>query len=177
MIFCNKLIKKGMLLRYITTIITFYVLYIYINNKLIKKYFYLILPILLIALDKVDNIIFKSFNECKLYTKSFYYQCNDKICDSISYLLLYLFFKFDNFLLFFILYRMIGVILFYYTKNSKWLILFFDFVKEYILYLFVFGKNYTFMPLFIFLKICFEYYFHTIFNHSDYNNELKMNIK
>ena len=167
---CNGLIINGMILRYILTVILFYLLYI--NNTYINKYLYLILPILLSILDDIDNVFtrpykynWRSNNRC---THLYFYQITDKICDSISYLLLSLFFKLDNILLFFVIYRIIGVILFYYTKNSKWLIFFFDFAKEYLLYFFLFGKNYVYIPFFIFGKICFEYYFHTIHNKNDY---------
>jgi hypothetical protein len=168
---CDKLVRDGMLLRYIVTVISFYYLSIHMDNKIISKYIYLILPILLTALDEVDNIftVFHKYkgkyNGC---TKLFYYQYTDKICDSISYLLLFLFFKLDSILLLFIVYRIIGVILFTFTKNSNWLILFFDFAKEYLLYLFLFGNNYLYLPLFILVKIIFECYYHTIHNENHY---------
>ena len=168
---CDKLVRDGMILRYIITIISYYILSIFMNNNIINKYIYLILPILLTALDEVDNlftIFYKykgKYNGC---TKLFYYQYTDKICDSISYLLLYLFFKLDYILLLFILYRIIGVILFTFTKNSKWLIIFFDFAKEYLVYLFFFRNNYQYLPFVILAKILFEYYYHTIHNHNNY---------
>lgn len=159
-----------MIFRYIITIVSFCILLFYYNNNN-NNYFYLILPILLIILDETDNI-FTGFhkhngkmNGC---TKTFYYQYLDKICDSISYLLLFLFFKLDNLLLYFVLYRIIGVVLFYLTKNSKWLIFFFDFAKEFLLYLFIFGHNYAYLPFCVICKIVFEYYFHTIINKSHY---------
>lgn len=160
---CNTLIDNGIYLRYIFTIIFLYAISIQ-NNK---KYNYLIIVLLLTLLDIADNIFMYIYKRKKC-TKTFYYQLQDKICDSISYLLVCLFFNFDWLLLFFVLYRIIGVILFYFTKTSKWLILYFDFAKEYLLYLFVFGKNYTFLPLFILCKISFEYYYHNIHNPSSY---------
>ena len=164
---CNKRIDNGLFMRYVITILLLYLISINMNHKIIKKYIYLILPIILTILDEIDNI-FTVFYKNNICTKTFHYQLQDKICDSISYLFLCLFFKFDGLLLFFILYRIIGILLFYSTKNSKWLIVYFDFVKEYLLYLFIFGKNYTFLPLFIISKIYFEYYYHTIHNHSSY---------
>jgi hypothetical protein len=169
---CNELVSNGILVRYIATIASFFVLYdILKTNLFIEKYFYLLLPFLLTFLDELDNIftIFYKYkgkyNGC---TKTFYYQYTDKICDSISYLLVYFFFKIDFVFLYFVLYRIIGVLLFCITKNSKWLILFFDFAKEYILYLFVFGNELFYMPIFVILKICFEIYFHTIVNKNNY---------
>ena len=164
---CSKLVNNGMIIRYIITLISFYILSINVDNTFIRKYIYLILPILLTILDEVDNIftfLYKN-NSC---TKLFYYQYTDKICDSISYLFLFLFFKIDNLLLFFTLYRIIGVILFIITKNSRWLILFFDFSKEYLFYFFIFKNNYLYLPMFIFCKFCFEFYYHTIHNKNLY---------
>lgn len=168
---CNKLVNNGMILRYISTIITFYFLFIHMNNIFIFNNLYIILFIALILLDEVDNIFTKFYKYNGIYngcTHLFHYQITDKICDSISYLLLYLFFVLDNVLLFFILYRIIGVILFYFSKNSQWLILFFDFAKEYLLYLFFFGEKYLYIPIFVLLKIIFEYYYHTMHNINNY---------
>lgn len=168
---CNNLIANGIIVRYIATIVSFYFISLNITNKFIHNYFYLILPILLTLLDLLDGIFAKideiknGINKC---TKKFYYQYNDKICDSISYLLLFWFFKLDINLLFFVIYRVIGVILFVITKDSRWLILFFDFAKEYLLYLFLFRNNYSYIPIFVLFKICYEYYYHTIHNKNSY---------
>ena len=164
---CKKYILYGTIFRYVITIILLYILSLYYNNNIINKYFYLILPILLTLLDATDNI-FTIYNNSSYCHKTFFYQFLDKICDSVSYLLLFLFFKLDNILLYFIFYRIIGVLLFSITKNSKWLILFFDFAKEYLFYIFLFGKNYIYMPIFIICKIVFEYYLHTKVNNSHY---------
>jgi hypothetical protein len=167
MIDCNKLINAGIISRYILTIIIIYILSRTIGNN---KYIYLILPIILTLLDFVDTIFFYDFTKFKKEkcSKLFYYQYNDKVSDLISYLLIFICFKIDYIFLFFILYRVIGVILFYITKDSKWLIIFFDFAKEYLIYLFIFGKNYLCIPYFIILKICFEYYCHTKYNLNNY---------
>lgn len=159
---CDSKIKNGILIRYIITILVFYILSLKIDTY--YKYIYLILPILLTLFDNVDNIFTFSYknNNC---TKSYYYQYNDKICDIISYLLLFSFFKLDNSILFFIFYRIIGVILFYFTKNTIWLVIFFDFVKEYLIYMFIFQNNYNYiLPILILFKIIFEYYFHNVTN-------------
>ena len=178
---CNYLTNKGMLIRYMSSLIVFYILLIHCKNSFIKKYVYLILPIVLTVLDTLDGRFIKLFinksNNIKHLrcTGLFNYQNSDKICDSFSYLLAYIFlticFKVDNILLFLILYRIIGVILFSLTKNSVWLILFFDFIKEYFIYLFIFSNNYMYIPLFILCKIIFEYYWHTVKNDNDYSLE------
>jgi hypothetical protein len=180
MVNCYNIIKNGMITRYIVTIITFIILAINFKNRFIINYIFLILPLLLILLDHIDNIcnnlirFYNYISNKKIVNCSrlFYYQNQDKICDSFSYLLSYLFlclfFKVDNILFLFIVYRIIGVILFNITKNSVWLIVFFDFVKEYFIYLFIFSNNYRYIPLFILCKIYFEYYWHRIHNNSNY---------
>ena len=167
MTLCAKNIRNGIIFRYIITLVLFYILSIYNNNKIIMNYFYLIAPIMLTVLDEADNIFTFSCkrNQC---TKTFYYQYLDKIFDSVSYLLLFLFFRLDNVVLYFILYRIVGVLLFSLTKNSMWLILFFDFVKEFLLYIFIFKNNYIYLPVFVLGKIAFEYYFHNVINKSQY---------
>jgi len=167
MSFCNTDIHNSMLIRCIITIFSLSILYLY--NNIIHKYIFLILPILLTILDSIDSLTLKKY-KC---VKTFYYQSLDKIIDSISYLLIFLFFKLDNIFLFFIFYRIIGVILFYITKKSKWLILFFDFTKELLLYIFIFGNNYIYLPIFIICKIIFEYSFHNIINKPDYSKTIK----
>lgn len=176
---CIPYINNGMILRYVITVIIFYLLSKEIYgtktpNKSIQKYIYLVIPICLILLDQLDGI-FMFFENCaKKYCgckKIFEYQLSDKICDSISYLLVYHFFGIDTTFLLFVLYRIIGVLLFYLTKNSQSLIVFFDFAKEYILYLFFFGeigKTYTHLIIFIILKIVFEFYHHTYINPNNY---------
>jgi hypothetical protein len=166
---CNKLVTDGINIRYITTFLSFYV--VALNITFLNKYLYLLLPILLTVLDAIDSIFILHYNYKNKYNRckfGYNYQISDKICDSISYLLLFLFFKLDIILLLFVVYRIIGVVLFYFTKNSSWLILFFDFAKEYLLYLFIFGNNYIYLPIFILLKIGFEYYHHTITNPNNY---------
>jgi hypothetical protein len=176
---CDNLIKKGMIFRYIVTIIGFCILILIVNYKFIKNNIYIILTVLLILIDSTDNklYIYNNLNNNTQLncTHLFNYQCLDKICDSFSYLLSYIFlclyFKTDSILLIFILYRIIGVILFSITRNSIWLVVFFDFIKEYFIYLFIFNNNYVYIPLFILCKICFEYYWHKIKNNANYSLE------
>jgi len=100
---CNDDIRNGMILRYILTIVSFFILLVNYDDKIIHTYLYLILPILLTILDETDNIFIfshKKEGDTSDCTKTFYYQYLDKICDSVSYLLLFFFFKLDN--LFFI---------------------------------------------------------------------------
>jgi hypothetical protein len=164
---CNEYIYIGVIIRYIITIFSFYILFLFRNDKTVNKYIYLIIPILLIILDGIDAIFtfLYKINNCR---KTFYYQYLDKICDSVSYLLLFLFFKLDNILLYLVLYRTIGVILFSLTKNSIYLMVFFDFVKEYLLYSFVFKNNYTYIPIIVICKIAYEIYFHSVINKLQY---------
>ena len=153
---CN--IKEAIIIRLLITILVFYILKI-CNTK---KYILIILPVILILLDSIDS------NIIKYSTNTFSYQINDKIADSISYIfMLYLLPK-NTILNFFILYRIIGVILFYYTKNSQWLIIFFDFVKEYLIYLYFFKNSTLMLIVMILLKIVFEFVYHTYHNKNNY---------
>lgn len=155
---CHSDVSKGMILRYIVTVASFLAL---LGNQ--SDHIYLILPIVLFALDEIDNVFvgydFSNLkNNIRCYN-GFDYQMSDKVVDAMSYLL-FLFLKFDYVTLAFIGYRIMGVLLFYATGNCKWLILFFDFVKEHMLYLYFFGKQYSWLFLFLGLKIVFEYYMH-----------------
>ena len=182
---CEHLLTRGFMFRVLMTFLLFYVLLLFIHKKGIRKYIFLIIPACLMILDGFDRLppekwdqnIIKTFLQYRKCGKTFYYQKNDKIVDSISYLLAYLFlalfFENDFLLLFFVLYRIAGVFIFSVTKDSSWIILFFDFVKEYLLYLFLFGKNFNYLPYFIALKILFEILFHStdlilIRSKSDY---------
>jgi hypothetical protein len=158
---CEEDINYGMILRLIITIISFAYLYIYINDKYIKKNIFAILPILLTLLDVMDGYKLHGREDCY---KTYYYQIFDKIVDVISYSLLFVFLPLDTTLLFFVLYRIIGVIIFTVTRQKTSLIVFFDFVKEYLLYLFIFDKNYTYFASCIFLKILFEYTKQNMYN-------------
>jgi len=160
---CN--IKEAIVSRLLITILVFYNLKIH-NTK---KYILIILPVILILLDSIDGNIIKYNNKyCRYNTHTFSYQINDKIADLISYIfMLYLLPK-NTILNFFILYRIIGVILFYYTKNSQWLIIFFDFVKEYLIYLYFFKDSTLMLIVMILLKIVFEFIFHTYHNKNNY---------
>jgi hypothetical protein len=168
---CKKYINYGMMLRLITTIIAFFILYKFIDNKFIKKYLFLILPILLTLLDFEDGLWFILHKYKGYYGGCFniyYYHITDKIVDVISYLLLFVFFKLDMVLLFFVLYRIIGVIIFAITRQKMSIVIFFDFVKEYLFYLFVFGKNYKYLPFYICFKILYEYFMHIFQTNRSY---------
>jgi hypothetical protein len=158
---CHEIISKGMILRIVLTLFTF--LWMYLQHP---THLYLILPIALILLDVSDGL-FSMIQAKKNCFTVFEYQLTDKVVDSMSYLL-FLFLKMDYVTLFFVGYRMLGVFLFYVFRDSSWLILFFDFVKEHMLYMYFFGKKYTFLVGFILLKIWFEYYFHTVVNVNHY---------
>ena len=138
------------------------------NIPFIQKYLYLLIFIGLLVLDSIDTFYLLNINNVhnfdiilhKLY-KIKYYQINDKIIDTFTYLLLISLFPSDNILKFFVLYRLIGVLLYLKTKNNYSLVIFFDFIKEYLLYLFIFGHNYIYLTLFLILKIILEFYLYS----------------
>ena len=172
---CNNYVNNSMIFRSVITIITFILLYKSCNNnKFINKNIYIILPILLYLLDILDGEYLRLFNK-KNCCKYFQYQLMDKIIDIISYCLLFFIIKKDIILYICIIYRLIGVILFIITKNSYFLVIFFDFVKEYLLYRYIFDNNYKYIYVFIMLKIMFEYLLHIIYENSNYNFTKKNN--
>ncbi len=158
-----------MFIRIILTIVSLYFLSLS-GVKIITQNIYIILPILLTLLDETDNIHTYSLkykgkeNGC---TKTFDYQIKDKIVDVASYFYTYSLFG-DTNIFYLSIYRLFGVLLFYFTKASKWLILFFDFVKEYMIYIYLFKDNFTYLPFAVIGKIIFEYYFHSKHNKQEY---------
>lgn len=174
MTLCENLVNKGMMLRYLLTIMTFWYIFC---NKFVAKYIFLILPAALTLLDCVDSTFirfwcFLKYPRSDQCTHSFYYQSSDKICDVVSYILSTSCVpKRDYFLLFLIAYRLVGVVLFCLSKNSIWLVVFFDFVKEYYVYRYFFHKNFTLVPYLIVCKIGFEYAWHKLVNNANYAKE------
>jgi hypothetical protein len=160
---CIHYVNIGMIIRLFLTFVSFTILYNY--KSLLGKNIYLILPILLLLLDKCDNIL--------LCTKTFYYQINDKIVDLFSYLLLFFIIPLhttnSNIIQILIIYRLVGIILFALTRVSIPLIIFFDFVKEYLLYFYLFGNNNIYLPIFMVCKIIVEYILHSKINKVNYN--------
>lgn len=153
---------KGFILRLVLTLIIFSVL----PNFKLNKYYYIILPILLIILDLIDGIfvvILKEYQKEKNKNNLFdnFYHLNDKIIDSLSYLFVWYIFKLDYKYLFLILYRFIGVYYFYYTNNKKIFTLFPDLFKEYLIVDGLFNSNnYIVYIIVLFIKMIFEYLFH-----------------
>ena len=146
---------QGFILRIIITLIFYLFLKKMENTPIINKYLYLILFIFLIFLDLLDGLYHYNINffiDVKNKIKDILnnpntlsYQKYDKVIDIFSYILLFIF---D---------RLIGVILYIQTYNGKVLIIFFDFVKEYLLYISIFGNNYKYLLIFILAKIIFEF--------------------
>jgi len=173
---CSDLINKGIILRILVTILILPLL----NPIKNSYYFLLIIPIILTILDSLDtffityeiykktNIPFLKRPNCTIKYKK--YQISDKINDILSYIIFYIYFYDilkDKLLEFFIFYRLIGVINFVMTGNKNNIIIFFDFVKEYILYKFIFNKIQPILFVFIIFKIIFEYIFHKKWNNPD----------
>jgi hypothetical protein len=163
-IICEKIVINSMILRFTITVISFIILYKISDDNYIRKHLYLILPILLHLFDILDTRIYST--RC---CDHWIYQKLDKITDILSYILLIFMIKDDKLLHLFILYRLLGVIFFTQTKNSYYLVIFFDFIKEYLIYKYFFGNNYSYIYIFIILKIIFEYLLHIV--HNNYNKK------
>jgi hypothetical protein len=187
MVLCIELTNYGMVIRILSTVILFFILYSLMKggNKFYNKYFLVILAVLLFILDSFDNIAFlfyryyrpgsiestcsyeisrtskiKSFYEGKINNNTLYYSILDKCVDTLSYILAYFVFNLNNTFLYFLLYRMIGIGLYIYTQNTRWLIVFFDFMKEYLIYFFFLNKNLSYIWIFIIIKIIGEIVLH-----------------
>ena len=160
-------IDSIIMIRFIVTLIIFYLIS---KNKIkwIKNNLLIILAFILLLLDCVDGFLIKHVYKIRKCSKSFNYQSSDKILDIFTYSLLLFVLPNDSVLKFFILFRFIGTVLFYVNRNSVWLIYFFDFVKEYLVYLYLFGKNSSVLYFLILFKIMFEFYFHTFHNKNHY---------
>ena len=171
---CKDRLRLGFFLRVLVTCILLLSID-YLDKD--KKYLLLLLVFKIIILDSIDSVptlLYKGnkdscWNPC---TQLFYYQKWDKIVDLFSYLLLYIALDYDIYLLILIIWRIIGISLFAHSKNRGWLVPFFDFIKEYLLYLYFFGNNFKYIPIFFIAKIFFEYYFHVYrFKHNRCLNE------
>jgi hypothetical protein len=168
---CSEPINNSMIIRGCLTILSLYFLSTKLHIDFLNNNLLLILPILLTLLDFTDNIetfelkYRKKENGC---TKTFDYQIKDKILDISSYFYTYYLFPLDRNIGLLSLYRTIGTILFSITKKSYWLVVFFDFVKEYMVYIYFFKDNFKYLPLTTLIKIAFEFYFHSEINKENY---------
>ena len=167
---CENFVDYGLFLRYALSVLTIFVLSKTMHNPFVRKHILLILPVVLTVLDGIDNI-FTNLKGIRYCNRRIYYHFYDKVADSLSYLLVLSLFRLDSNILYFALYRIIGVILVRLTKNMNWLILFFDFVKEYMVYLFFFKGNNAYLPILMFAKICFEFLIHYVRHGKDYVKE------
>jgi hypothetical protein len=177
---CSKILNENMIVRVFLFFLFLLILFKYSDNKIIHKYLLLILVVGLFISDKSDTffpIFFDplftnekpKYNNC-LYTD--FYTIKDKIADLASYVLVFLiFFKNDYLLLVFILYRAVGIILYLLTSNTIWFIPFFDFIKEYLLYNYLFKTN-KYIFVFIILKIIYEYFNYSIINSRYHYNKV-----
>ena len=159
---CKDKLKIGFILRIIVTIIIIYSLNFFSHKKEDLLLLFVVKLILLDSIDSLPTLYFKQHNEScwNPCTRFNYYQIPDKLVDLFSYILVYMLLDYDKYLLILITWRFFGVYLFANTHNRKWLIPFFDFVKEYLVYLYFFGYNFKYIWIFFIFKMGFEYYLH-----------------
>lgn len=177
---CSKVLNENMIVRVFLFFLFLVVLFKYSDNKIIHKYLLIILIVSLFVSDKSDTI-FPNFiaplftNEKPKYNSCLHtdiYTIKDKIADLVSYILVFLiFFRTDYLLLAFILYRIVGIILYLITNNTAWFIPFFDFIKEYLLYNYLFKTN-KYIIIFIILKMIYEYFNYSILNSRYHDNKV-----
>ena len=177
---CSKILNENMIVRVFLFFLFLLILFKYSDNKIIHKYLLVILITALFISDIADtafpNFINSLFtNEKPKYNNCHYtnfYIIKDKIADLASYILVFLiFFKNDYLLLAFILYRAVGIVLYLITNNTAWFIPFFDFIKEYLLYNYLFKTN-KYIFIFIILKIIYEYFHYSILNSRYHDNKV-----
>lgn len=175
---CEAKIRLGLFLRCLVTLIVLG--YLKFFNKHDKNLLALIVVkiLLLDTIDSLPSLFYKGtkdtcWNPCTRYP---YYQKWDKIIDLVTYILFFIEFNYDIYLFILIVWRAIGVVLFIRSENRNWLIPFFDFIKEYLIFIFLFGKNNFKYIWIIFLgKIGFEYYLHRyrLLTNRCLNNETR----
>lgn len=157
---CHSRIQKSMIFRILVSGLSLFVLSYHTSSSFLQKHLLLLLPIILTALDFTDNILtFR--NGC---AQTLDYQTKDKILDILSYFYTYALFPLDINILWLTLFRSLGVALFVFTGASIWLILFLDFVKEYMLYTYVFSSDFQYLPIAVLAKYGFEWLLHTQIN-------------
>ena len=160
---CKKTINLGAGLRFILTLVTFYLISKYLN----PSYLFLVLPVVLTLLDFTDQIFSFRYSWGQGYyfkdvcTRFFEYQITDKINDWFSYFLAWYVFKLDPMFLKFLIWRGIGVISFGLTRSSLPLIPMMDMMKEYLLFKYFSPNSNKLLPLVIIGKIIFEFLLHT----------------
>jgi hypothetical protein len=177
---CSEVLNENMIVRVFSFFLFLLILFKHSNNKIIHKYLLVILIVSLFVSDIADTTFPNFINSLFTNEKSKYKSCNytnfyvikDKIADLASYILVFLFFfRTDYLLLAFILYRIVGIILYLITNNTAWFIPFFDFIKEYLLYNYLFKTN-KYIFIFIILKIIYEYFNYSILNSRYRDNKV-----
>jgi hypothetical protein len=151
-------IVKGFALRFVLTLGTF----TYLPFFKLDKHYYILLPLLLTLLDFTDNVFTHIFTTKMQYlSNNRFYQLQDKIIDSLSYILVWYVFKLNPIFLYLVLYRLIGVYIFYHTNDKKIFVLFPDVFKEF-LFLTGFKLNNSIYSIVFILKMVIEYFFNSI---------------
>jgi hypothetical protein len=160
----NKVLIYSLLFRLLLTPILYY-----------GKNNILTMIIILIFLDILDcnPLIIKMFSKKELITNEYCsknrtYSILDKIIDIIQYIYaIYLLKNIItpsqfNIICIFLIFRIIGLVSYIFIQKSWLYIIFFDFIKEYLLLIYLFGNkiNNKIFIITIILKIIFEYYMH-----------------
>jgi hypothetical protein len=159
---CRPRIQTSMTFRLIVSAVSLFILSYSVPEFFLRKYLLLILPITLTLLDFTDNLLtFR--NGC---AQTFDYQHKDKILDILTYFYTYALFPLDQNILWLTLFRTVGVALFLLTGASFWIVLFVDFVKEYMLYKYIFPTNLQYLPVAILAKYAFEWILHYRINSN-----------
>lgn len=162
---CKDKLRLGFILRVVVTVIILYSLKFFSHKKEDLLLLIVVKLILLDTIESLPTLFYRQQNETcwNPCTHLNYYQIPDKILDLFSYLLVYVLLDYDEYLFILIAFRFFGVYLFANTQKREWLIPFFDFVKEYLVYLYFFGYNFQYIWVFFLCKIGLESYHHYYF--------------
>ena len=159
---CSRIVDLGQTVRILATVIC---LVLFSMGRIKNITLYLVVPVVLSFLDIADSLIpfmhyYRTSGMNCHHTPKYFVA--DKWVDMASYISFFFFFKFDPWLLFFILYRLVGVLLVAWNGNVMNIVVFFDFVKEYLLFFYFFqGKYKLALGALMVCKCAYEYYVHT----------------
>ena len=157
---CKDKLRLGLILRLVVTVIILYSLKFFSHKKEDLLLLIVVKLILLDTIESLPTLFYRQQNETcwNPCTHLNYYQIPDKILDLFSYLLVFVILDYEYL---FILIAFLWGCLFKHPRR-EWLIPFFDFVKEYLVYLY-FWLQFHYIWVFFLCKIGVESYHHYYF--------------
>ncbi len=160
---CKQPIRIGQQIRILATLLIFPLLkYLRLNDKLLL----LVITFFIFFLDSLDSEYLKSKKQKKC-VETLFYQQYDKIIDLLTYIYVLYVFKLDNLYSVFCLFRALGTIFFLITNESYYLMITPDFMKEYLVYRYLFPTENKYLVYLFIYKYTFEVVWHGFINRPD----------